>query len=268
MKSLLLPFCALGLLIASCHDGGQPAVVDLRSYNDSLSYAAGVTYSKMLLSAAEDADASSCMDEFMAGVRDSYLYKITPESKAYVQGLSLGTTTVSLYEKAAAELLTGDGGLDAALFLEGMLAPLSGNHADVRFSLDFCNRNRYLPASEEFIARNSKRKSVKTLPSGLQYKIETMGQGNVAALGDKVRCIYKGAFPNGEVFDTSAGEEVLLSTYNVVPGLAEAFRTFPVGTRCTLYIPWQLGYGAFGKGEIPPYAVLVYELEIIEVIKK
>ena len=242
MRPLLLPACAVALLFCSCFGGEQPSrEVSLLGYADSLSYAAGASFSESLCRAVESVD-DSCRGSFLAGIRDSYIYPITPQAKAYAQGLSLGARIMSSYEKASAQLSLGSEGLSAALFLDG--------------------------ASEEFVARNSRRRAVTTLASGLQYKVDVMGNGPVAALGDKVRCVYKGSLVSGDVFDTSAGEPVLVSTYNVVPGLVEAFATLPAGTSCTVYVPWHLGYGSYGKGKVPPYAVLVYELEILEIVKR
>ena len=270
MRPLLLPACAVALLFCSCFGGEQPSrEVSLLGYADSLSYAAGAFYSESLCRAVESVD-DSCRDSFLAGIRDSYIYPITPQAKAYAQGLSLGARIMSSYEKASAQLSLGSEGLSAALFLDGALAVVvdEGVLMDRYTAHDLCNRNRYLPASEEFVVRNSRRRAVTTLASGLQYKVDVMGNGPVAALGDKVRCVYKGSLVSGDVFDTSAGEPVLVSTYNVVPGLVEAFATLPAGTSCTVYVPWHLGYGSYGKGKVPPYAVLVYELEILEIVKR
>lgn len=270
MRPLLLPVCAVVLLLCSCFGCEQsPRNANLQSYADSLSYAAGVSYSGELWRIVDIVD-DSCMGDFLAGMRDSYIYPVTPRAKAYAQGLSLGVEIMSYYETAVSELSLGSEGLDAAIFFDGALATVldDGNLMNRPAAHDLCNRDRYLPASEDFVVRNSKRKAVTTLASGLQYKVDVMGNGPVAALGDKVRCVYKGSLLNGDVFDTSAGEPVLISTYNVVPGLVEAFATLPAGTSCTVYVPWHLGYGSYGKGKVPPYAVLVYELEILEVVKR
>ena len=106
------------------------------------------------------------------------------------------------------------------------------------------------------------------LPSGLQYKIEQMGNGAVAGYHDIVSCVYKGTYPNGALFDTTRGEAVELEVAALVPGFAEALMTLPAGTVCKLYIPWELAYGEAGTNVVPPYSALVYDLEIKASVKK
>ena len=91
-----------------------------------------------------------------------------------------------------------------------------------------------------------------------------MGSGAKAGNDDTVKCIYKGTYPNGAVFDSSRGEAVDLEVASLVPGLAEVVMTLPAGTQCMVYVPWNLAYGAKGSGKISPYSALVYDIEIID----
>ena len=272
MKRAFLSLGAAALMmLCSCSDRSQHEVT-LASTRDTLSYSAGMYAAKSLPSMVFDemGITESTLDEFIKGVRASYPIEITPESKAYAYGLSLGAATMEMLEKSGNVVNAGPEGLDARLFLEGIIAAATNNPTLLkpRFAADYCNRNKYLTKSEEFMQKNKKRSNVTTLPSGLQYKVDVMGSGAVATATDVVNCKYKGTFPSGEVFDTSGEEAVPFPVDGVISGFSEALRLFPVGTQCTLYIPWQLAYGAEGiEGVIPPYSTLIFELEIVNIKK-
>lgn len=259
-------------LLASCGGNHASKEVVLKSNNDSLSYSAGMYAAQHLPSMVYDemGITETTLDEFIAGVRASYPINVTPESKAYAYGLSLGAATMEMLEKSGNIVNAGPQGLDPQLFLEGIVAAVCRNSSilEARFAADYCNRNKYLNKSEDFMRKNKRRNGVTTLPSGLQYKVEYMGSGAVATDSDVVKCKYKGTFTNGEVFDTSGEEAFSFPVNGVIPGFAEALKLFPVGTCCTLYIPWQLAYGAEGMEDvIPPYTTLVFDLEIIDIEK-
>ena len=135
---------------------------------------------------------------------------------------------------------------------------------DMAFAIDFYNQHIFRARSEQFISENASRPGVVTLPSGVQYKVSVMGGGAKAGNDDTVKCIYKGTYPNGAVFDSSRGEAVDLEVASLVPGLAEVVMTLPAGTQCMVYVPWNLAYGAKGSGKISPYSALVYDIEIID----
>ena len=273
MKRVLLSAATIAvMLLSSCKGDVAHKGVALESTRDTLSYAAGMYAAKHLPSMVYDemGITEATLDEFIKGVRASYPIDITPESKAYAYGLSLGAATMDMLEKSGNIVNAGPEGLDPALFLEGVVAAVSGdkNSLSIRDAADYCNRNKYLGKSDTFMQRNKKRANVTTLPSGLQYKVDVMGTGAVATATDVVNCKYKGTFISGEVFDTSGDEVASFPVSEVVPGFSEALRLFPVGTRCTIYIPWQLAYGAEGvEGVIPPYCTLVFDLEIVDIVK-
>lgn len=103
--------------------------------------------------------------------------------------------------------------------------------------------------------------------SGLQYEIKKMGTGPTATVGQQVKVKYKGMFFEGrDVFDE--GEYTFaLGQRSVIAGWDEGFSYLPQGTEAVLYIPSTLGYGARGRGPIPPNASLVFEVEVLEVVQ-
>ena len=122
---------------------------------------------------------------------------------------------------------------------------------------------------ETFLAANAKKEGVTVLPSGLQYKVLKSGEGRKPGRTDKVRCHYEGTFPNGQKFDSSydRNEPAVFGVNQVIAGWTEALQLMSEGSAWELYIPYNLAYGEAGApGAIPPYAALVFKVELIEVL--
>jgi FKBP-type peptidyl-prolyl cis-trans isomerase FklB len=121
---------------------------------------------------------------------------------------------------------------------------------------------------EAFLAENAKKEGVVTLPSGLQYRILRQGTGKTPTDASTVEVNYRGTRIDGTEFDSS--EEGKPSTFSVkggvIPGLREALKLMPEGSKWELFIPSQLAYGTRGAGiEIGPNETLVFELELVAV---
>lgn len=122
---------------------------------------------------------------------------------------------------------------------------------------------------EAFLKANAAREGVKVLPSGLQYKIIKDGTGRRPGLKDKVKCHYEGTFVSGEKFDSSYDRKqpAVFGVNQVIAGWTEALQLMREGSEWELYIPYKLGYGESGaQGAIPPYAALIFRVELIEVL--
>ena len=125
-------------------------------------------------------------------------------------------------------------------------------------------------AGEKFLEENKKQEGVVTLPSGLQYKVIKQGTGDKPKATDQVRCHYHGTLIDGTVFDSSVrrGEPAVFPVNGVIQGWVEALQLMPVGSKWTLYIPYEMAYGTRGAGQsIPPYAALIFEVELLEIVK-
>ncbi len=123
-------------------------------------------------------------------------------------------------------------------------------------------------AGEAFLAENAKKSGVIKLPSGLQYKILTKGEGKVAKQDEIVTCNYRGTLLDGTVFDSSAqtGKPAMFNVGGVIPGWQEALKLMPVGSKWEIYIPSDLAYGQRGAGrDIGPNATLIFEVELLDV---
>jgi FKBP-type peptidyl-prolyl cis-trans isomerase len=121
---------------------------------------------------------------------------------------------------------------------------------------------------EAFLASNTKKDGVVTLPSGLQYKILTVGQGKKPAETDTVLCNYKGTFLDGTEFDSStqAGKPVPFELKGIIPGFKEALLLMPVGSKWQIFVPSNLAYGERGAGNvIGPNSTLIFEIELVSI---
>lgn len=122
---------------------------------------------------------------------------------------------------------------------------------------------------EAFLAENAQKEGVVTLPSGLQYKVITEGNGNKPTASQQVKCHYEGTLINGAKFDSSydRNEPAVFPVNGVIQGWVEALQLMPVGSKWELYIPYNLAYGERGAGQsIPPYATLIFTVELLEIL--
>jgi len=119
---------------------------------------------------------------------------------------------------------------------------------------------------EVFLAENKKKEGVVTLPSGLQYKVLTMGNGKKPRATDKVTLNYRGVLIDGTEFDNSykRGEPAVFPVNGIIKGLSEALQLMPVGSKWQIVVPADIAYGEQGAGaQIAPNAVLIFEIELM-----
>jgi FKBP-type peptidyl-prolyl cis-trans isomerase FklB len=124
---------------------------------------------------------------------------------------------------------------------------------------------------EAFLAENKKKEGVKTLPSGLQYKVIKAGTGKKPKVTDTVTTHYRGTLMNGTEFDSSyrRGQPVSFQVNGVIPGWTEALQLMEEGAKWQLFIPSNLAYGERGAGrDIGPNATLVFEIELLSIEEK
>lgn len=120
-----------------------------------------------------------------------------------------------------------------------------------------------------FLASNKRKEGVKTLPSGLQYKVIKSGKGETPKKTDTVQVHYKGTFINGKEFDSSYknGAPITFPITNLVKGMSEGLLLMKVGDKWQLFIPSNLAYGEQGNRVIPPNATLLFEVELLGIEK-
>jgi FKBP-type peptidyl-prolyl cis-trans isomerase len=121
----------------------------------------------------------------------------------------------------------------------------------------------------DFLAANAKAEGVKTTASGLQYKVITEGKGEKPKATSVVKVHYRGTLLDGTEFDSSYArqEPAEFPLNRVVPGWTEGLQLMTVGSKYQMWLPSTLAYGPEGQGPIPPHATLVFEVELLEIVK-
>lgn len=222
-------------------------------------------------------DSASKKDQFIQGFRDA----LTSGSAkaAYSNGYLMGFQLIDSWEGFNARI-PGDS-LDKQKFIDGLIAGLSGK-VDTTLTMDainnymqeyFANAQKIVEdqnkkAGADFLAANKSKEGVVELPSGLQYRIDKLGDGIKPAAEDTVVVHYKGTKLDGTVFDSSydRGEPATFPLTGVIQGFSEGLQQVPAGSKVTLWIPGELAYGQRGSGDqIGPYELLTFEMELQEV---
>lgn len=124
---------------------------------------------------------------------------------------------------------------------------------------------------EKFLAENSKKEGVKVTASGLQYVVDKEGTGARPTAEDEVTVHYTGKLLDGTVFDSSVsrGEPATFPLNRVIPGWTEGVQLMKEGGKYTFFIPSDLAYGPQGvPNAIPPHSTLIFDVELIKVVKK
>ena len=189
---------------------------------------------------------------------------------AYALGTSIG---LQLQQMGANEL-------DITDFSQGVKDALAGSSVMERAEIEAVINEFFTRKSQEqaakakeegarFLAENAKKEGVVTLPSGLQYQVLREGNGKKPKATDQVRCHYEGTHINGTVFDISykRGEPAVFGLNQVISGWTEGVQLMQEGAKYRFFIPYNLAYGERGAGQqIPPFAALIFDVELIEVI--
>ena len=124
-------------------------------------------------------------------------------------------------------------------------------------------------AGEKYLAENAKKEGVVVLPSGLQYQVLKEGNGKKPSAKDSVKCHYEGFLIDGTVFGSSVqrGEPAVFGLQQVIAGWTEGLQLMQEGAKYRFFIPYRLAYGEGGAGgSIPPYAALIFDVELINVM--
>jgi FKBP-type peptidyl-prolyl cis-trans isomerase FklB len=131
--------------------------------------------------------------------------------------------------------------------------------------------SQQIEAARKWLADNAAAEGVVTTPSGLQYKVIQEGTGSTPGPEDMVRVHYSGKTIDGNKFDSSydRGEPAQFRVNNVIRGWVEGLQLMKEGSKMMLYIPYDLAYGERGAGNvIKPFETLIFEVELLEVIKE
>lgn len=163
-------------------------------------------------------------------------------------------------------------GADLQLTDEEMRATMQTFQTQQR-DIAMAKRNKLMEENkakgDTFLAGKEAEEGVVKTESGLLYKVVSEGTGDKPALTDKVVAHYRGTTIDGEEFDSSyaRGEPATFPVNGLIPGWIEALQIMPVGSKWELYIPSDLAYGERGNPSIEPNSALIFELELLEIVK-
>lgn len=235
MKGLIVLTGVIALMLGSCGKSSLKRA-NLKSKEDSLSYAYGIVNYNYLKT-------------------DSLILDPMVVAKAMMDG------------KEGKPLMADD---IARSYIMAFINKRETAKAAKKAEVDKVKYKDYIDQNEAFLAKNKEKKGVTTTTTGLQYEVIKMGTGLKPTPQNTVKVHYVGTLIDGTEFDSSVKrkEPATFPVSGVIPGWTEALQLMPVGSKFKLYLPASIAYGATGAGEvIKPFSTLIFEVELLEIVK-
>ena len=229
MKRGLIPLVVL-IAIGCGSDSNRPKVSQLSTFKDSTSYALGADLGANLKQQSVEID----YDVFMAGLLDGH-----------------ETGEVLLDPKQRREMIVS------------LQKHLRNKAKEVE--------NANLQAADEFLVKNkAENPDIKETPTGLQYRVIKEGDGDSPGKTDKVKVHYVGTLMDGTKFDSSVdrGEPSEFGLNQVIRGWTEGLQLMKVGSKFEFFIHPKIAYGNRPKPNIPPQSLLIFEVELLDIVEK
>lgn len=176
-----------------------------------------------------------------------------------LKGMNIDGLVTAEFTRAVEQVLKGEKAEMTEVQAQGMVQEFMKEQQEIA-------GREVREAGEKFLAENAKRDGVTTTASGLQYEVLTEAIGQKPVATDSVRCHYEGRLIDGTVFDSSyqRGEPTSFPLQGVIKGWTEGLQLMGLGSKFRFFIPYTLAYGAQGAGgAIPPYAALVFDVELL-----
>ena len=277
---------AVASFVASCGNSGSNKP-NLKNDVDTLSYAIGLAQTQGLKQYLVQMDVDTTyMDAFIKGLREGANAGDDKKKAAYYMGIQIGQQISNRMVKGINHELFGEDSTKTismknflAGFIQGvkekkglMTVEQASQVAQMKMMAIKSKHmeEEYGPLKkkgEAWMAANAKKAGVKTLPSGVQYKVIKEGNGAMPKDTSLVTVNYEGRLIDGTVFDSSykRGQAVDLRANQVIKGWTEARVHMPAGSVWEVYIPQELAYGEREQGQIKPYSPLVFKIELIKV---
>mgnify|MGYP003419197840 FL=1 len=274
--------------MTSC--GNSTPKADLKTDVDSMSYAMGYSQTqglKEFMTGRMNVD-TTYMDEFVKGVNDGANAGDDKKKSAYYAGIQIGQQISNMMIKGINHEVFGSDStktISMKNFMAGFIAGTTGKKGIMTMAqaqqlaqakmtaIKAKNMEKQYGtnkvAGDKFLAANKTKAGVKTLPSGVQYKVIKEGNGPMPSDTSMVKVQYEGKTIDGKVFDSSykRGQPVDLRANQVIKGWTEALVHMPVGSVWEVYIPQNLAYGEREQGQIKPFSALVFKIELISIGK-
>lgn len=261
------------------------APVQLVTAQDTISYAAGMAATQGLLQYLQQSLEldTMYMADFKKGFYEAIERGTDPKYVAYNAGVQISAQVQKqIFPKSSMSFEETGGLLNQDIFYRGFIdgAMSDTTKMDVQHASQYvrtiqeeakkAQAEAYIKENTAWLVDNSKKPGVVTLPSGLQYKVITEGNGVVAESADNVTVKYEGKMIDGTVFDSSYKRNPDTASFKptqVIKGWTEALCMMPEGSKWELYIPQELAYGERQAGKIKPYSTLIFTVEVVKVEK-
>ena len=290
--SILLTVAIAIIMGSSCT--AQAPKAELKNEVDSLSYAIGLSQTQGLkqhLVMNMKIDTAYISDFIKGFIEASNINKNDKKKAAYMAGLQIGSQVGGgMMEGVSNEFvnLFGDSTKVAnkADLLAGFIAGIDPKGAKMtvedaqKYAQDTMEALRNAKMEKEFggnktagiqfLEENKAKEGVVTLPSGLQYKIIKAGKGPIPTATDIVRVNYKGTLIDGTEFDSSSKRNAPaeFGVGQVIKGWTEVLQLMPVGSTWEVVVPQELAYGSADRGTIKPFSTLIFQVELLDIVKK
>ena len=266
------------------------STADLSALLDTFSYAMGVARTQGLKNYVifrMGVDSAYYNSEFVKGLKAGANASENAKKKAFSTGIQIGQQVENQIIPGVSREAFGENSdkFNKDFFLAGFIAGTTGKGLlmhpmmaqqdamrlmeelkNERFENEFGDNKAQGVAFLDSIAKTE---GVVKTESGLCYKVITEGKGAVPASTDKVKVHYRGTLIDGTEFDSSysRNEPTTFGVTQVISGWTEALTLMPVGSKWMLYIPQELAYGSRDLGQIKPFSTLVFEVELLEIVK-
>ena len=269
--------------------GNSTPKANLKSDVDTLSYVFGMARTQGLKEYLSQTGVDTTyMADFIKGLNEGANSGDDKKKAAYYAGIQIGQQIANQWVSGMNRELFGDDSTKTISLKNLMAGFVSGIKGDGLMTVDSANQVAQVmmqtvkakelektygsnkEAGEKFLAANAKKDGVKTLPSGVQYKVIKEGNGAIPADTSLVKVHYEGKTVEGKVFDSSyeRGEPINLRCNQTIKGWTDAMVHMPAGSVWEVYIPQDLAYGEREQGDIKPFSALIFKIELIEVNPK
>jgi FKBP-type peptidyl-prolyl cis-trans isomerase len=201
-------------------------------------------------------------------IKNTTVFKTDVDSVSYIIGNMIAGNVMNDLPEANKEMILK--GISDKLYGKPALLSDPSNSVVNRFfkKKQESQHSENKVAGEKFLLQNKIDPSITVTPSGLQYKVITMGTGEKPASTTRVKVHYHGTTIEGKVFDSSVnrGEPATFGLNQVIPGWTEGLQLMPVGSKFKFFIPQELAYGVNAPSQdIKPYSVLIFDVELLSI---
>ena len=269
--------------------GNSTPKANLKSDVDTLSYVFGMARTQGLKEyLAQTGVDTTYMADFIKGLNEGANSGDDKKKAAYYAGIQIGQQIANQWVSGMNHELFGEDSVKTISLKNLMAGFISGIKGNGLMTVDSAQTVAQMmmqsikakelektfggnkEAGEKFLAANKTKEGVKTLPSGVQYKVIKEGNGPIPADTSLVKVHYEGKTVEGKVFDSSyeRGEPVNLRCNQTIKGWTDAMVHMPAGSTWEVYIPQDLAYGEREQGDIKPFSALIFKIELLEVNPK